>query len=199
MDNKNEPRSASDILSSLEEKMSVLIKTIAAGNLTNNLILNRLNQLVKVQAGPGVSAEPVKLPNAMVSPPPMTVDIVKPAQNKVEISKEIPILNRRDSIAAIAKTTKKIPVGQRIVDANGKDVFMADVVITDAGGNVFYKGKTNAVGKWQSYLSEGSYTVKVSKTIDPNTKEKSTTTQTIEVGSDAKSLKLDDFVIKNGK
>lgn len=195
-----ETRKVSDILLSLEEKIILLIKTISANDMNNKLILDRLNKLLaqgnqntispKVETKP---AEPVK--------------VVHSAQPLLEVSEE-PVKPRKQfslqPIEEVAtekvkkeKSASKIPVGQRVTDNNGKDLFMADVVITDLDTNeVVTKVKTNAVGKWQAYLSSGRYSVNITKIVDPNTLHKIESLQEIEVTPQAKSLQLPVIIIK---
>lgn len=192
-------RKVSDVLLSLEEKIILLTKTVAANDLNNRLILDRLNKLLgnegntvplKVETKP---AEPVKV----VVPPASMVEVsdepIKPRKQFTmqPIEEVAPVKNKKD------KSVSKIPVGQRVTDNNGKDLFMADVVITDLDTNeVITKVKTNAVGKWQAYLSVGNYSVHISKIIDPNTLHKIESMQEIEITPQAKSLQLPVIIIK---
>jgi hypothetical protein len=56
------------------------------------------------------------------------------------------------------------PVIQRVVDKNGKAIFMAEVEITNLQTNIVeVKTRTNGVGKWQASLSTGRYRVALKK------------------------------------
>jgi hypothetical protein len=58
----------------------------------------------------------------------------------------------------------QIPVMQRVVDRNGKSIFLADVEITDAStSQPVFKTRTNGTGKWMASLGVGAYQVKISK------------------------------------
>jgi hypothetical protein len=194
-------RKVSDVLLSLEEKVLLLIKTVAANDLNNKLILDRLNKLLsqgnegsavplKVETKP---AEPVKV---IVPPTPMVEVSDEPIKPRKQFTMQpieefAPAKNKKD------KSASKIPVGQRVTDNNGKDLFMADVVITDLDTNeIVTKAKTNAVGKWQAYLSVGNYSVHISKIVDPNTLHKIESMQEIEITPQAKSLQLPVIIIK---
>lgn len=213
-------RNTSDILLSLEEKMTTLLKSIDTLNLNNRLILDRLNSLVKLEQN---SITGVKLPAQSVAQSGSVSALVETnIETPKEISKEKATLSRRESINNLIKRTspnnenitfkevnnnsptpvisqgennKKIPVGQKVKDINNKDIFNASVNIFDDKSklNVF-AGKTNALGKWQAYLPPGTYTVEISKTIDHNTLEKLTVLQNIEVSGN--KLQLSDCIFK---
>lgn len=58
----------------------------------------------------------------------------------------------------------QVPVQQRIVDKNGKSLFMCSVEIIDAKTNLLIaKTRTNGTGKWQASLAPGNYRVATSK------------------------------------
>lgn len=57
----------------------------------------------------------------------------------------------------------KVPVEQRVVDKNGKAIFLANVELLNSAGESEYKTRTNGVGKWQASLGVGTYQVKISK------------------------------------
>lgn len=71
----------------------------------------------------------------------------------------------------------KVPVDQRIVDRNGKAIFLANVTILDPDGNVEQTARTNGVGKWQASLGVGRWTVKI-------TKQESVSKEKIDVSQD---------------
>lgn len=196
-----ETRKASDVLVSLEEKIVLLIKTVSANDLNNKLILDRLNKLLIQSSKNNITAlevenKPVES-NKIITPLTPIVEVsdkpVKPRKQFTmqPIEEVAPVKDKKD------KSISKIPVGQRVTDNNGKDLFMADVIITDLDTNeVVTKVKTNAVGKWQAYLSVGKYSVFVSKIVDPNTLHKIESMQEIEITPQAKSLQLPVIIIK---
>lgn len=56
------------------------------------------------------------------------------------------------------------PIIQRVVDKNGKAIFMAEIEITNLQTNIVEaKTRTNGVGKWQASLAEGRYRVSLKK------------------------------------
>lgn len=59
--------------------------------------------------------------------------------------------------------SKKIPVQQRIVYPDGKNVYMANVEIYSVDGSLVKKTNTNQVGKWMMLLASGRYKIKVTK------------------------------------
>jgi hypothetical protein len=196
-----DPRKVSDILLSLEEKVLQLIKTVAANDLNNRLILDRLNKLlaqgVETNTGPlKVETKPAEPAKIVVPPTPVVEVSDEPIRPRKQftmqpIEEVAPVKNKKE------KSVSKIPVGQRVTDNNGKDLFMADVVITDLDTNeVVTKAKTNAVGKWQAYLSVGNYSVHISKIVDSNTLHKIESMQEIEITPQAKSLQLPVIIIK---
>lgn len=57
-----------------------------------------------------------------------------------------------------------IPVMQRVVDKNGKSIFLADVDIMDLStSKPVFKNRTNGTGKWMASLPVGSYRVTLKK------------------------------------
>jgi hypothetical protein len=94
-----------------------------------------------------------------------------------------------------ATSDRKIPVVQRLVDQTGKDIFMAEVSIIGSDNQVAAKVKTNALGKWQSQLKPGKYTVNIVKT-DTTTKSKIEASQTIEVQNSNSAITLPVAIIK---
>jgi hypothetical protein len=201
-------RKVSDILLSLEEKILILTKTVAANDMNNKLILGNLNKLLAKTPEPIMSG---KMPS-------VTADTDNKVQTSqpvlLEINKNSPIVNKRQIITKpevpstpselpvhthtrMDEKKSKIPVGQRITDNKGKDLFMADVLVTNLETNeVVNKSKTNAVGKWQTYLPVGKYSVHISKIIDSTTLNKIESLQEIEITPQMKSLQLPIAIIK---
>lgn len=57
-----------------------------------------------------------------------------------------------------------IPTRQRVVDHNGKSIYLADVEIIDMSTmQSFYKTRTNGTGKWLASLPVGNFRVLISK------------------------------------
>lgn len=232
-DGYKDTRKMSDIILSLEDKITVLVKTIAVQEMNNRLILDRLNKLVTQnnvmqQSNTTVANSQSKIANteaiitnkqstlasSIVSP---TQEInklpqpIQPTENlavqfedfkskkvtnrSVSKSKETPQVNS-ENIQSV-KTGNKIPVSQRITDQQGKDLFMADVIITDLDTNeIVSKTKTTAIGKWTAYLPIGNYSVHITKIIDANTLNKIESLQEIEINPTMKSLQLPIAIIQ---
>ncbi len=198
-----EPRKITDVILSLEEKITLLIKTIAANDMNNRLILDRLNKLVNQTTIPSLPAAQLLQPNQYSNTP---INVGPPS---VEISQE-PFISRKGvvpkelappppkdekKVKAAQANLNKIPVGQRITDNTGKDLFMANVVITNIANGEEFKCKTNAAGKWQAYLSVGKYSVMISKVIDALTLQKIESLQHIEIDPKMKALQLPTAII----
>lgn len=193
-------RKMSDILLSLEGKLTSLIEVISASDHNQKLMLDRLNTLVK---GAGVVSSSTPLPSIPAAPPPTLMELspkptapsrrqqsIQPMEKepKREISKPV-------SFKSSGLGQGKIPVGQRISDNNGKDLFMAEVSITDlATQEVVSTSKTNATGKWQAYLPAGRYSIYVSKAITADSKIEAM--QEVEITPQMKSLQLPTAIIK---
>lgn len=190
----NATRKATEVILSVEEKLDLVIKTVSSQNHLIKLVLDRLNALVK-QSGvnPGIVKEVPVEPQ-----PPTKVEVVAPY---VETSKE-PVKLRRNTPSILPaneekENISKIPVGQRVTDQNGKDLFMADVLITNLStGETFNKIKTNAQGKWQMLLFPGKYSVLISKIVDPNTLSKIENLQEIEIPTKQKTFQLPNAIIQ---
>lgn len=110
-----------------------------------------------------------------VFPPPPMKDATTPANNVVQ---------------------NAIPVMQRVVDANGKSVFLADVEITDLSTmQSVFKSRTNGTGKWMASLPIGAYRVIIRKR-ESLTKEKLEAAQDIQVDGSQSPLDLPLMIIK---
>jgi hypothetical protein len=98
--------------------------------------------------------------------------------------------------ATDAPTHGIIPVEQRVVDKNGKSVFLADVEIVDTNsGEQVSKSRTNGTGKWMAALPIGIYQVTIKK-LESLTREKVESVQSIEVDGSQSPLKLPMVIIK---
>lgn len=92
-------------------------------------------------------------------------------------------------------STSTIPVTQRVVGANGKPAFLADVEVLDGNMQSVFKTRTNGIGKWTAPLSIGSYRVIIRKR-EPLTKEQIEIAQDIQVDGSNSPLELPLVVIK---
>lgn len=89
-----------------------------------------------------------------------------------------------------------IPVSQRVVDGNGKSVFLADVEVTDLSGiQPPFKTRTNGTGKWSAPLQVGAYRVNIRKR-ESLTKEKLELAQDIQVDGSTSPFELPLMIIK---
>lgn len=89
-----------------------------------------------------------------------------------------------------------ILVQQRVVNKNGKSVFLADVQIINLdNNNESVKTRTNAAGKWSSALAPGNYRVTLKK-MDAATKEKIEMSQDIIVDGRINPLDIPMVIIK---
>jgi hypothetical protein len=92
--------------------------------------------------------------------------------------------------------TTSVPTMQRVVDRNGKSVFLADVEILDfETSDQIVTTRTNGTGKWQAALHLGKYKVIVRKR-ESLTKEKVETVQSIVVDGTQSPLELSTMIIK---
>jgi len=108
--------------------------------------------------------------------------------NKIEVKTDNQHINKRNN--------SSIQVIQRVVDSNGKSVFLANVEITDSSNKLFSKTRTNGAGKWMASLEVGMYKITLRK-LDSITKEKTEIVQKINVVGDKPVLELPVLTIKN--
>lgn len=98
------------------------------------------------------------------------VEIVVP-QEAINLNKKIPSIIPPSNIIS-NHGSGVVSIVQRVVDKNGKSVFLAEVEIIDASSiEVVQKLKTNGTGKWMTSLPIGTYNIIVRKR-DPITKDK---------------------------
>jgi len=193
----SEPRKASDILLSLEEKVNTLTKIVSVYDMNTKLILDRVNKMYSYIEKLQKEMDEERLPKGgeFVAEP----EIVQTSTEHLITMTENPVGVRRtaraESYAPDATQTmpatpvavptpiktakpdndRKIPVLQRVtwIDSNGtsKDCVMAEITILNDQKELVVKTKTNAAGKWQAYLKPGIYSVGMVKT-DTATKKK---------------------------
>lgn len=114
---------------------------------------------------------------------PDTVSDNKPAKQPKQSSRQV-------------MSGNSIPTQQRIVDRNGKSVFLADVEVIDlATVETVAKTRTNGTGKWQAALPLGEYKVVIKK-LESLTKQKVEVVQTIRVDGTQSPLELQMMIIK---
>lgn len=89
-----------------------------------------------------------------------------------------------------------VPVMQRIVDKNGKSVFLADVEILQIENKqIVSKTRTNGAGKWTASLPIGQYRIFIRKRESLN-KEKLEIMQDIQIDGSTSPLELKSVIIK---
>ena len=162
---------------------------------------------------PGLPSEK-KIPIAteshlMVDPRPM-----EPRRNsretpeKVKVSTpkapEIVFGNKKDEAittpprdeSVVIDIKNSIPVKQRVLDSNKKTIFLADVEIIDTKTNtLFFKTRTNGVGKWSAPLPVGKYRIFVKKQ-ESLSKKKMESIQEIIVDGSSSMMELPDLFVK---
>ena len=89
-----------------------------------------------------------------------------------------------------------VPVVQRVVDKNGKSVFLADVeIINTENLQTISKIKTNGAGKWIVSMLPGEYRVFIRKREALN-KDRLEISQTITVDGSKSPLELQMVILK---
>lgn len=92
-----------------------------------------------------------------------------------------------------------IPVMQRVVNGQGKSLFLADVDIVDlASMQMIYKTRTNGTGKWMASLGIGNYRITVNK-YDPVAQERLEVSQEIMIDGSESKIDLPALIIKSSK
>lgn len=160
---------------------------------------------------PGVQLPP-QLPPQFTPPPPSapqsnqqgqpppgrsTSDIFVPVENTSPKKKAAPVEHQSMEPQPMPLTAQgQIPVMQRIVDKNGKSLFLADVEITDlTTSQPVFKTRTNGMGKWMASLGIGAYQVKLAKRATVG-KEKLEAVQDIQIDGSENPLELPMLILK---
>lgn len=226
----SEPRKASEILLSLEDRIISIESKINLYNTTQLLILQKVNEIfaslssdtqniednkpIQITSGQSIDVEtnfkgerrvnrnqPIstKASNSDIT---FKDYIAQRAAEKNAPLNDLKITNSETEVVKINKPIvvekkqqeRKIPITQRVQDENKKDWFNADVNIFSDNGNSVYRGKTNALGKWQAQLSPGKYSVKVTK-MNMSTQNKLENEQTIVVPNTDTTVTLNTLII----
>lgn len=131
--------------------------------------------------------------NVGPKPPPGRAEVIIPPE---VINKTVPIEKPAAPQSQTQTNNNAIPVMQRVVDRNGKSVFLADVEILDLSNNQqIFRTRTNGTGKWMASLAPGHYKVLIRK-VESLTKEKVETPQDIIVDGTKSPLELSMLIIK---
>lgn len=208
MENNN--RKATEVLLSIESKIDTLLTLYKALSFDIKILSNKVNSMMEQNI---VSSAPI------ITGPSISSD---DEEKFVEIKQEetLPITDspvgfRRTSRPETYATEPAIPappvtefkdykpsfgspinVVQRVVDKNGKSLFLAEVEILPSNDSSLpVKTRTNASGKWQAQLLPGEYKVFIRKR-ESVTKDKIETLQTINVDGSESLLNLDMLIIK---
>lgn len=143
----------------------------------------------------------LKAPSSSNIAPKFPMQIPKSVEPEIIVPKqatkftEVPDKTIKKEKSQIASGT--IPVVQRIVDKNGKSVFLADVEVIQAENKqTVSKTRTNGAGKWMASLPVGRYTVFVRKRESLN-KEKLEIMQDIQIDGTKSPLELQTMIIKS--
>ena len=198
-------RKASDILLSIEQKLDQLLLVITANDLTMKVIANKLQNLIDKNQNISATTIDNLLP---------TVSVLSPEKEEIDINSEFNIQEeknpsgiRRTSRSSsdapesffnenkIHKNVSKIPITQRVVDKNGKSLFLANVEFFNEKSESIEQVKTNSVGKYQAQLFPGNYKVIIKK-IEPLSKTQLECVQTITVDDNISILELPMIIIK---
>lgn len=221
----DEPRKATEILLSLEEKVNTLVKIVSVYDMNTKIILNRVNKIhayIEMLEREVVEHAAPKHPTAasqLGEPDPIDEGPIETSAEHVITMTDKPMGHRRTPRAetyvsevlpavpvqepevrhAKVDNERKVPVTQRVTwqDASGavKDLFMAEVSIFNDQKELVTKTKTNAAGKWQAYIKPGMYTVNVTKT-DTATKKKLEALQDIDVEDSKTTVILPTVIVK---
>jgi len=147
---------------------------------------------------------PVQIPNGPppgrgpnTPPPGRTVEatVVAPAPppQPAQPAPQMPVQQKQQ----VSVVQNAIPVMQRVVNAQGKSMFLAEVEVIDLSSmQPIYKTRTNGTGKWMASLGMGEYRIIIRK-LEQATKEKMEVTQDIRVDGTQSPLELQTIIIKS--
>lgn len=154
-------------------------------------------------AGDNSYLEPPKMPLQMPRQPPKSEVVVpdaamkqKPPQPPQSQQPQQPQQPPQPPQQQPAKAGSSVNVEQRIVNREGKSVFLADVEVfnIDSGEKV-HKSRTNGTGKWMASLPFGKYRVVIRKR-EPVTKANIEVNQEVVVDGTESPLKLQMMIFK---
>lgn len=180
----NKPRTATEVLLALEERVKRLEGFIQNDDMLLKQNLNLLNQLNQKlaelsEASKKLQVAAVQVPVAPTPPtvPQATIGKRIISAETVDEPPQIPAPPRTPTIPQppIKKPEKKrvdtalgtVNVSQVIQYPDGKRVLYADVKIYNSNGELATSSKTNTAGRWTKDLIPGTYKVKVDKLKPP--------------------------------
>lgn len=128
-------------------------------------------------------------------------DVVVPAEatkkKKASPNREAPPMSMMNPQEEPIALQGQIPIMQRVVDKNGKSIFLADVEVTDAATQQpIFKTRTNGTGKWMASLGVGAYKVAINKRAAMG-KPEVEAVQDIHVDGSVRPLELPMLIIKS--
>lgn len=119
--------------------------------------------------------------------------IVQPKQPAKQVA---PPAQQTQQAVKAQTVQNAIPVVQRVVNRDGKSIFLADVEITDLStAQSIFKTRTNGTGKWMASLGAGAYRVSIRKK-GTSTSERMEAIQDIQVDGSQSPLELQTVIIK---
>jgi hypothetical protein len=122
----------------------------------------------------------------------------KVKESKAEVivpNKETPPQPKEATHPAFQEPPQVIPTMQRVVNRNGKSIFLADVEITNLETREVKRTRTNGTGKWTAPLQAGLYRVAVKKQ-EAASNEMLEVVQDIKIDGKTSPLELNILIIK---
>ena len=144
-------------------------------------------------------ANPLLHANEKAKPPPGRgsdiVEVVIPtqpiSQKTVNIKAQEQLINQKQDFVQNA-----ILVTQRIVNKDGKSIFLADVEVTDLNtSQLVFKTRTNGSGNWQASLATGNYKVVIRKKESAQ-QAKMESSQSVVIKGDENPLNMPVLILK---
>ena len=217
------PRKASDVILSIENYVNEILGHVRNQDMTVKLLINRISSLERAvnnsSPAPASSAPPAPAPASQRQMPGLKpgVNLGPPAkeqqtftatprgssqidydesgneQLEVEVK---PVGKRRGARGQTASAVKNVPVQQKILYPDGKNVCLANVEVFSSGKqgqlDLVKKCRTNSAGKWNVSLGAGKYLVSISK-VGTSTKPGVEVSYPIEIPVSDKPLELQPF------
>lgn len=184
-------RKATDVLIELEQAVNKLLALSSNQDLLLKNINNRISSLEKtLQKSTQIVKSTEVVKPAEVVPPKRTMPGLKPGisidslQQQAQQAQPIQTIEDEDDIEidhkpsgqrrinrySAGEKNKTVPVQQRVLYQDGKNVCLANVEIFQ-DDKLVKSLKTNASGKWTYALNPGKYTVAVGKRATSNKSE----------------------------
>lgn len=154
---------------------------------------NEIKQVSKPM-GPPPGRDPGELviPKNVVKSPPQSM----PQPMRVTEEKAPELLNNANRNITNTDFSKiSVPVMQRVVDKNGKAIFMAQVEIISNETREITKVKTQGTGKWMATLPVGTYKVLIHK-LETLSKQEMKSIQEIKVDGKQSKIELETLIMK---